>query len=105
MEALPKALFNQRRIEAVRIGAGEAALPLDDVIGPAVALIGEQGRGDAALGRMRRVDALGRAAEIVELRNPAGVTAGNAQRVDELLGGVLAAKQQPSSRSRGAETV
>ncbi len=32
MEALAEALLDQRRIEAVRIGAGEAALPLDDVV-------------------------------------------------------------------------
>ena len=103
MKAPAESVLDQRRVPTIGISAGKAALPFDDVVGPAVTLCREQRRGDAALGGVGRVDALGRSPGIVELREAAGVAAGQAQRVGDLPRRILAAKQQPSGRRRGAE--
>ena len=59
MEALTQSFFDQGSIPVAGIGTGKAALPLNNVVRPAVTLRCKKGSGDAAFSGMRRVNALG----------------------------------------------
>ena len=102
-EFFAESVLDQRRIEAVGIGAREAARSLDHVGRAGEAVLRQQRRGDAALRGMRGLDALAGRARVVELRDAAGIAAGEPDRREDFLVG--AAEQQPAGGRGGAEHV
>ena len=74
-EFFAKPILDQRRIEAVGIGARKAAGAFDHVGRPAEPALRQQCRADARLRGVRSLDALAGGARVVELRDAAGVAA------------------------------
>ena len=62
VEALTKSVLDGGGIPSVGIGTGKTAGAFDDIDGTAIALLSEQRGRNAALGRMRGLDALRRRA-------------------------------------------
>ena len=83
VEALAEPLRDGRADELVRVGARKAAGALDDVGRPGETLLGQERRRDAALRRVRRLDAFSRRAGVIELRDPARIAAGKPDRLDD----------------------
>src|SRR5262249_61410914 len=105
METLAEPILDDGGIPAVAVGAGEAARSLDDVRCPAEALLRQQGGGDPALRGMRGLNSLAGGAGIVELRDAAGIPAGEPDRLENASLRVLAAEQKPAGGDGGAEHV
>ena len=102
-ELCAEPVLDDRRLEAVGIGARETAAALDHVDRAGKAVLGQQRRGDAALRGMRGLDALAGGARVVELRDAAGIAAGEPDRREDSFVG--AAEQQPARGRGGAEHV
>src|ERR1700730_16585524 len=105
METRAEPVLDDRGVPAVGIGAGETAGALDDVGGPAEALLRQQGGRDPALRGVRGLDALAGGAGIVEWREAAGISAGQPDCLEDAPLGVLAAEQQPAGGDGSAEHV
>src|SRR5262249_59905555 len=67
--------------------------------------LAQQRRGDAALRRVRGLDALAGGAGVVELREPAGIVAGKADRLADALVGITTAEHKAARGGRRREHV
>src|SRR5262245_30211240 len=96
MKAFAEPGLDARSIEAVGIGPAKAAGALEHVGRPSEALRDEERRRHTALRRVRRLDALAGGAGVVELRDAAGIAAGESNAGENIVLGVAGTEEEPT---------